>query len=122
MSETNHTNAGAETPLKTGAPETGAPKTGAPKANNRRRFPFWFIRELEACPICPSVGTYIYGRIDNCHDPRDPHIYVATITRETSTGSGTRYEDLRQQSFDDLIEALLYLESVDLGEFTTTNE
>lgn len=107
MSETNHTNAGAEAPLKPGS---------------TRRFPLWSIRELEAIPIRPSVGTYIYGRIDNCHDPRDPHIYVATITRETSTGSGTRYEDLRQQSFDDLIEALLYLESVDLGEVKNTNE
>lgn len=107
MSETNHTNAGAEAPLK---------------PRSTRRFPSWSILELESWPIRQSVGTYIYGRIDNCPDPKDPHLYVATITRETSTGSGTRYEDLRQQSFDDLIEALLYLESVDLGEFTNTKE
>lgn len=107
MSETNHTNAGAEAPLKTAT---------------TRRFSSWSIIELESCPIRLSDGTYIYGRIDNCHDPRDPHIYVATITRETSTGSGTRSEKIRQQTFDDLIEALLYLESVDLGEIETTNE
>lgn len=107
MSETNHTIAGAEASLKPGS---------------TRRFPVWKIYELNSVPIWQSVGTYIYGRIDNCPDPKDPHLYVATIARETSTGSGTRYEDLRQQSFDDLIEALLYLESVDLGEFTTTGE
>lgn len=78
--------------------------------------------ELESFPIKMPDGTYIYATIDNCLDPKDPHLYVATITRETSTGSGTCYEDLRQQSFDDLIEALLYLESVDLGEYETTNE
>lgn len=87
-----------------------------------RRFPSWSILEMESWPIRQSVGTYIYGRIDNCLDPKDPHLYVATITREISTGSGTRYEDLRQQSFNDLIETLLYLESVDLGEYETTNE
>ena len=87
-----------------------------------RRFSSWSIIELESCPIRLSDGTYIYGRIDNCHGPRDPHIYIATITRETSTGSGTRYEDLRQQSFDDLIEALLYLESVDLAKSEPTND
>lgn len=107
MSETNHTNAGAEAPLN---------------PRSTRRFPAWKIYELNSVPIWHSVGTYIYGRIDNCLDPKDPHLYVATITRETSTGSGTRYEDLRQQSFDDLIEALLYLESVDLSEFGITNE
>ena len=107
MSETNHTNAGAEAPLK---------------PRSTRRFPSWSILELESWPIRQSVGTYIYGRIDNCHDPRDPHIYVATITRETSTGSGTRSEKIRQQTFDDLIEALLYLESVDLVKSETTNE
>lgn len=107
MSETNHTNAGAGAPLK---------------PRSTRRFSSWSIIELESCPIRLSDGTYIYGRIDNCPDPKEPHLYVATITRETSTGSGTRYEDLRQQSFDDLIEALLYLESVDLREYEITNE
>lgn len=87
-----------------------------------RRFPSWSILELEAYTVPLADGTYIYATVENCPDPKEPHLYVATITRETSTGSGTRYEDLRQQSFDDLIEALLYLESVDLGEFTTTNE
>lgn len=105
MSETNQTKAGAKAPLKPG-----------------RRFPSWKIYELNSVPIRQSVGTYIYATIDNCLDPKDPHLYVATITRETSTGSGTRYEDLRQQSFDDLISALLYLESVDLSEFGITNE
>lgn len=127
MSETNHTNAGAEAPLKTGAPktgapETGAPETGAPKANIWRRFPSWGILALEAYPVPLTDGTFIYATLENGADPKDPHLYVATITRETSTGSGTRYEDLRQQSFDDLIEALLYLEGVDLNEFTNTNE
>lgn len=88
----------------------------------KRRFPSWSILELEAYTVPLTDGTFIYATVDNCPDPKDPHLYVATITRETSTGSGTRYEDLRQQSFDDLIEALLYLESVDLGEFTNTNE
>lgn len=87
-----------------------------------RRFPVWKIYELNSVPIWLSVGTYIYGCIDNCLDPKDPHLYVATITRETSTGSGTRYEDLVSEPFDDLIEALLYLESVDLSEYETTND
>lgn len=104
MSETNE---GAKAPLN---------------PRSTRRFPSWSILEMESWPIRQSVGTYIYGRIDNCLDPKDPHLYVATITREISTGSGTRYEDLRQQSFNDLIETLLYLESVDLGEYETTNE
>lgn len=107
MSETNHKNVRAEANLKSGS---------------TRRFPLWSIRELEAIPLHQSVRTYIYGRIDNCHDPRDPHIYVATITRETSTGSGTRSEKIRQQSFNDLIEALLYLESVDLGDLKADND
>lgn len=127
MSETNHTNAGAEAPLKTGAPktgapETGAPETGAPKANIWRRFPSWGILAMEAYPVPLTDGTFIYATLENGADPKDPHLYVATITRETSTGSGTRYEDLRQHPFDDLIEALLYLENVDLSEFGITNE
>ena len=117
MSETNHTNAGAEAPLK-----TGAPKTGAPKANICRRFPTWVIHSIDSCPIHLPDGTYIYATVDNCPDPKDPHLYVATITRETSTGSGTRYEHLKGESFNDLIQALLYLESVDLAELTTTDE
>lgn len=117
MSETNHTNAGAEAPLK-----TGAPKTGAPKANICRRFPTWVIHSIDSCPIHLPDGTYIYATVDNCPDPKDPHLYVATITRETSTGSGTRSEKIRQQTFDDLIEALLYLESVDLSDYETTND
>lgn len=107
MSETNHKNARAEAPLK---------------PRSTRRFPSWSILDMESWPIRQSIGTYIYATVDNCPDPKDPHLYVATITRETSTGSGTRYENLRQQSFNDLVEALLYLESVDLGEFTTTDE
>lgn len=107
MSETNQTNAGAEAPLK---------------PRSTLRFPSWSILEMESWPIRASVGTYIYGHIENCPDPKDPHLYVATITRETSTGSGTRYEELRQQSFNDLIEALLYLESVDLGDLKTDND
>lgn len=107
MSETSHTNAGAEAPLN---------------PRSTRRFPSWGILAMEAYPVPLTDGTFIYATLENGADPKDPHLYVATITRETSTGSGTRYEDLRQHSFDDLIEALLYLESVDLGEFTTTNE
>lgn len=78
--------------------------------------------ELESFPIPMPDGSYVYANIDNCPDPRDPHLYVATITRETSTGSGTRYEVILEEHFDDLIEALLYLESVDLSEYETTNE
>ena len=87
-----------------------------------RRFPSWSILELEAYTVPLADGTYIYATVDNCPDPKDPHLYYAEITREISTGSGTRYENLVSESFDDLIEALLYLESVDLGKFTTTNE
>ena len=107
MSETNHTNAGAKAPLKPGS---------------TRRFPSWGILSLEAYPVPLTDGTFIYATLENGADPKDPHLYVATITRETSTGSGTRYEDLRQQSFDDLIEALLYLESVDLVKSEPTND
>lgn len=67
-------------------------------------------------------GSYVYASIDNCPDPKDPHLYYAEITREVPTGGGTYYERLKGESFNDLIEALLYLESIDLGEFTTTNE
>ena len=87
-----------------------------------RRFPSWSILELESFPIPMPDGTFLYATVDNCPDPRDPHLYYAEITREISTGNGTRSECLKSKSFDDLIEALLYLESVDLGEFTTTNE
>ena len=90
------------------------------KPGSTRRFPSWSILDMESWPIRQSIGTYIYGRIENCPDPKDPHLYVATITRETSTGSGTRYERLKGESFNDLIEALLYLESVDLGDYKTT--
>ena len=78
--------------------------------------------ELESFPIRLSDGTYIYAVVENYYDPKNPHIYVAPITRETSTGSGIRSEKIRQQTFDDLIEALLYLESVDLGEYENTND
>lgn len=87
-----------------------------------RQFEGWSILELESFPIQMPDGSYVYANVDNCPDPKDPHLYVATITRETSTGSGTRYEDLVSEPFDDLIEALLYLESVDLSEFGITNE
>ena len=92
------------------------------KPGTQRQFEGWSILELESCPIRLSDGTYIYAVIENYYDPKDPHPYHAEITREISTGSGTRYENLVSESFDDLIEALLYLESVDLGKFTTTNE
>ena len=103
MSETNQTKAGAFAPLKPG-----------------RRFPSWSILELESWPIRQSIGTYIYATVGNCPDPKDQHLYYAEITREVSTGSGTRYERLKGESFNDLIEALLYLESVDLGSTTQT--
>ena len=107
MSETNHTNAGAEASLKPGAPKTGV----------HRQFEGWSILELESVPIQMPDGSYVYANVDNCPDPRDPHLYYAEITREISTGSDTRYEHVAGESFDDFIEALLYLESVDLGEY-----
>lgn len=108
MSETNHTNAGAEASLKPGAPKTGV----------HRQFEGWSILELESFPIQMPDGSYVYANVDNCPDPRDPHLYYAEITREISTGSGTRYEHLKGESFNDLIEALLYLESVDINKYT----
>ena len=78
--------------------------------------------ELESFPIKMPDGSYVYANIDNCPDPKDPHLYYAEITREINIGSNFIYEHLAGKSFNDLIEALLYLESVDLGEFTTTNE
>ena len=111
MSETNHTNAGAEAPLKTGAPETGAPK-----ANIWRRFPSWSFIDLGSYSVPLSDGTYIFATIENCTDPCDPRLYFAEVIRGIPTGNGTRYERLKGRSFNDLIQALLYLESVDLVE------
>ncbi len=91
-------------------------------AGVQRRFPAWTILELESCHIRQSDGTYIYAMVDNYHDPEDPHPYHAEIIREIDTGFGPDYEHLKGRSFDDLISALLYLESVDLGEHETTNE
>lgn len=107
MSETNHKNAGAEAPLKSGS---------------TRRFPTWSIISLEAYTVPLADGTYIYANVYNNPDPRDPHLYYAEIIREISTGSGPDFEHLVGESFDDLIEALLYLESVDLGDYETTDE
>lgn len=90
-----------------------------------RQFGGWSIMELESFPIQMPDGSYVYANIDNCTDPRDPHLYYAEITREVSTGGGTYYERLKGRSFNDLIEALLYLEallffeSVDLGDLET---
>lgn len=80
------------------------------------RFTAWSILELKSAPIRQSTGTYIYATITNCPDPTDPNMYVATITREISTGMGIRSEEIGQKSFEDLFSALLYLEVVDLGE------
>ena len=107
MSETNHTNARAEAPLKT---------------RSTRRFSSWSIIELESGPIRLSDGTYIYAVIENYYDPKDPHPYHAKIVRKICTRFGPDYEHLKGRSFDDLVEALLYLESVDLAELTTTND
>lgn len=87
-----------------------------------RRFPAWWIFELRTHVVPLPDGTYIYATVENCPDPRDNDLYYAEIIREVSTGSGTRYEHLKGRSFDDLIEALLYLESVDLSDYETTNE
>lgn len=91
-------------------------------AGVQRRFPAWTILKLESCHIRQSDGTYIYATVDNYQDPKDPHPYHAEIIREIDTGFGPDFEHLKGRSFDDLIEALLYLESVDLGEHETTNE
>ena len=107
MSETNHTNAGAEAPLK---------------PRSTRRFPSWGILALEAYPVPLTDGTYIYAVIENYYDPKDPHPYHAEIVRKICTRFGPDYEHLKGRSFDDLVEALLYLESVDLAELTNTNE
>lgn len=107
MSETNHTNAGAKAPLK---------------PRSTRRFPSWSIIELESGPIRLSDGTYIYAVIENYYDSKDPHPYHAEIVREICSRFGPDYEHLKGRSFDDLVEALLYLESVDLSEFGITNE
>lgn len=107
MSETNHTNAGAGAPLK---------------PRSTRRFSSWSIIELESVPIRLSDGTYIYAVIENYYDPKDPHPYHAEIIRKICSRFGPDYQHLKGRSFDDLVEALLYLESVDLGEFTTTDE
>lgn len=87
-----------------------------------RNFWEWNILELESCHIRQSDGTYIYATVDNYHDPEDPHPYHAEITREIDAGFGPDFELLVVRSFDDIIEALLFLESVDLGEVKTTSE
>lgn len=87
-----------------------------------RNFWEWNIIELESCPIRQSDGTYIYATVDNYHDPKDPHPYHVDIIRKIDAGFGSDFKLLKRDSFDDLVEALLYLECVDLGEFTTTNE
>lgn len=87
-----------------------------------RRFPAWTILELESCHIRQSDGTYIYATVDNYQDPKDPHPYHAEIIREIDAGFGFDFEPLVVRSFDDIIEALLYLESVDLSEVGITNE
>lgn len=105
MSETNHTNARAQAPLKPG-----------------RRFPVWTFGKLNAIAIQQSGETCIYARIDNCLSPRDPTLYYVEITRAIRTESGARHESLVRKPFNDIIEALLYLESVDLSDYETTNE
>ena len=87
-----------------------------------RRFPAWSIISLESYTVPLADGTYIYGKVYNNPDLRDPHLYYAEITRVIGTGSGPDFEHLKGEFFDDLISALLYLESVDLAELTTTNE
>lgn len=92
------------------------------KRTQTRKFAEWDILGLETCPIRLSDGTYIYAVGENYYDPKDPHPYHAKIVRKICSRFGPDYEHLKGRSFDDLIEALLYLESVDLGEFTTTND
>ena len=86
------------------------------------RFPSWGIIELESCPIRQSDGTSIFATVDNYRDPCDPHPYHAEIVRMIDAGFGLDYEKLAGESFDDLIEALLYLENVDLADLTTNND
>lgn len=91
-------------------------------AGVQRRFPAWTILELESCHIRQSDGTYTYATVDNYQDQKDPHPYHAEIIREIDAGFGPDFERLAWESFDDLIEALLFLESVDLGEYEKNNE
>lgn len=87
-----------------------------------RNFWEWNILELESCHIQQSDGTYIYATVDNYHSPKDPHPYNVAIVRKIDAGFGFDFEPLVVRSFDDIIEALLYLESVDLSEVGITNE
>lgn len=87
-----------------------------------RRFPSWSFIDLGSYSVPLSDGTYIFATIENCTDPCDPRLYFAEVIRGIPTGNGTRYERLKGRSFNDLIQALLYLESVALGECETTNE
>lgn len=87
------------------------------KPRSTRRFPVWTFGKLNAIAIQQSGETCIYARIDDCLSPRDPNLYYVEITRAIRTESGARHESLVRKSFNDRIEALLYLESVDLGEY-----
>lgn len=88
----------------------------------KRRFAEWDILELESCPIWQSDGTYIYAMVSNRLDPRGQTIYDAEVTRKINTVRGFRIEHIAGETFDDLIDALLYLESVDLSDYEITNE
>lgn len=86
-----------------------------------RQFHTWSIMELESFPAPLPDGSCVYANVDNCPDPRDPHLYYAEVTREVNIGSNFLYEHLKGKFFNDLIEALLYLESVDLRDLTTND-
>lgn len=82
-----------------------------------RRFPAWSIISLESYTVPLADGTYIYAKVYNNPDLRDPHLYYAETTRVIRTGSGPDFEHLKRESFDDLISALLWLEDIDIKKY-----
>lgn len=88
-----------------------------------RSFEGWGVYDVESSPTILPDGSYLQATIDRDEQRNDEgyRLYVARVIDRGATESNY-IEVIVEEHFDNLIEALLYLESVDLGEFTTTNE
>lgn len=88
-----------------------------------RSFEGWGVYDVESSPTMLPDGSYLQATIDRDEQRNDEgyRLYVVRVIGRGATESNY-IEVIVEEHFDDLIEALLYLESVDLGEYGTTND
>ena len=87
-----------------------------------RRFEGWSVAYTYAAPTMLPDGSHLRASIDNIEPYKEPYRACITHCVPNSVGTGIEsIEKIEEQCFDNLIEALLYLERVDLRAFGITD-